>query len=253
MIQCKQPQWEMSDTSHQELLSINGDPRVRIQIIADTVPSIHWLQQGHPQLVLPLKIQVVSNFFYTTPMKKWVGGFGFRVWEAGIWAQPIHSMFTSTISAFAPEQAQHHQQVKLFGKQREKKLKLGICWAIASRCEQILTTTVGFISSGLSYLSNFLLGSMARNECRRWFIVLRIVPELCLVQCPLGVSLTSAAGLRVDDELFHGSRLMMWNPAWVKEVKLNLRRAGSCAPSLQAGVRLGPAQWLGTPPHSRVF
>lgn len=187
------------------------------------VPSIHWLQRGHTHNWFYPKIFKQSGFellllYHTSEEMGW------RIWlpcmGAGIWPQPIHSLFTSTISAFAPEQAQCHQQAKLFGKQGEKILKLGICWAIASRGEQMLIATVEFISSSLSYLSNFLLGSMARNKSRRWFIILRMVPKLCLVKCPLGVSLTSAAELRVDDEFFHGSRLMMWSPPWVEEVKL---------------------------------
>lgn len=178
-MQCKQPQWEMSDTSYQELLSINSDPTVKFKSLQATVSSIHWLQQGHTHNWFYLKIFKPSGFklfllYHTNEEMGW------RIWlpfvGAGIWPQPIHSMFTSTISAFAPEQAQHHQQVKLFGKQRGKKLKLGICWAIASRVEQFLTATVGFTSSGLVYLSNFLLRSMARNKSRRWFITLRMAP-----------------------------------------------------------------------------
>lgn len=202
-------------------------------------------------------LQVVSNsFFYTTPVKKWVEGFGFHAWELESDPDP------STACSHPPFLLLHQNKPSITSRwsflgSMGKKLKLGICWAIASRVERVLTATVGFISSGLSYLSDFLLGSMARNKSRRWFIILRMVPKLCLVKCPLGVSLTSADELRGDDELFRGSRLMMWSPPWVKEVKLwpdhQLRRAGICAPSLQAGARLEPAQWLGTPPLFKGF
>lgn len=84
MMQCKQPQWEMSDTSYQELLSIKGDPTVKIQIIAghSSLQSIDF-NGATPTTGFTLRFlsQVVSNSFDITPEKKWVEGFGFHLWE----------------------------------------------------------------------------------------------------------------------------------------------------------------------------
>lgn len=75
----------MLDTSHQVLLSVNGAPTVRMQIVTGHSPcqSIDFSRvTPTTNFTLIFLSKVVSDsFFYTILVKKWVEGLGFRAWE----------------------------------------------------------------------------------------------------------------------------------------------------------------------------